>query len=310
MAEEEKKAIQEDDKCTHPLLCADDWKDPEGAKVIGEYHKDEDLSEEERRIEADLDEFEKYWQGKHGINFFSEYHKEGAPFLEESSGWDGHRPRLGKPSNGTPDIHQHAGDEPGATAHRVERAKETSSEAVVEVKVEERAAPVPTAPRTRAPPEAGESAGTERPGQQQLKISEVLNINTIEVITYMLFRFAYGKQLHVPIKRENLVDMDLHINNKDVVINTNQLYFSFPELVVWHITYTHKGKPVLEIGRGVKKGMKVHRFNAIRLLIEVWMGNRRAEKLKQLETSGATKQKAVPAPNSRPSEPEDKGDIT
>jgi len=43
-----------------------------------------------------------------------------------------------------------------------------------------------------------------------------------------------------------VADIDVHINNKDVVVNTNQLYFAFPELVVWHIIYTHKGRPVLE----------------------------------------------------------------
>jgi len=63
----------------HPsLMCADEWKDPEGAKVIAEFHKDEEM-DDEKRIEEDLDAFENYWQRKHGINFQGEYHKEGAP---------------------------------------------------------------------------------------------------------------------------------------------------------------------------------------------------------------------------------------
>jgi len=95
-------------------------------------------------------------------------------------------------------------------------------------------------------------------------------------------------------------------------VNTNQLYFAFPELVVWHITYTHKGRPVLEIGRGVKKGLKVHRINALRLLMEVWMGSKRAEK--ESKMAELKQDVAVPLPTSqRGKESHDlneKGDIT
>ena len=145
-----------------------------------------------------------------------------------------------------------------------------------------------------------------------MKLTEVVDINTLEVVSYWIFRLAFGKELHVPIKKEGLADMDVHVQNKDIIVNTNQLYFVFPELVVWHITYTHKGRPILEIGRGVKKGMKVHRFNALRLLIEVWMGSRRTEK-----ESRKTRQKgaAPKVPEKRPSTKVDqdlreKGDIT
>ncbi len=109
MAEEKKQPSPHDEeKCTHPLMCEDEWKDPEGAKVLAEYHKD-DVSDEERMIDEDLDAFERYWQRKHGINFQGEYHKEGAPYVEEPSGWDGHRPRTGFGNESTPrpdDVHR------------------------------------------------------------------------------------------------------------------------------------------------------------------------------------------------------------
>jgi hypothetical protein len=280
MADKKRVEPEEDDKCTHPLICAEEWEDSEGAKVIAEFHKDGG-PDEERRVEEDLDAFERYWQKKQGINFQGEYHKEGAPFLEEPSGWDGHRPRsqeaVGEALPATqPSL---------ATVFEEEEkpenlaAREASEPAILTdagiVKGEATLAPSPPLEHGKEP-------------KEPLKLTEVVDINTLEVISYWIFRVAFGKELHIPIKKEGLADIDVHIKNKEVIVNTNQLYFAFPELVVWHITYTHKGRPILEIGRGVKKGMKVHRLNAVRLLMEVWMGSRKAEKAPKKTGKGAS----------------------
>ncbi len=293
---EKKKEPEEDDKCTHPLMCEEEWKDPEGAQVIAEYHKDVEGSEEEKMIEEDLDAFESYWQRKHGINFQGEYHKEGAPYMEQSSGWDGHQPRgfsagaMGEPPS-QPVSYEKPESGTSPLAPRPPSAKILAEEAA---SIEHDTFPKPSK-------EKGEP----------LKLTEVVDINTLEVVSYWIFRLAFGKELHVPIKKEGVADLDIHFNNKDIIVNTNQLYFVFPELVVWHITYTHKGRPVLEIGRGVKKGMKVHRINAFRLLMEVWMGSRRAEK----DSKAAEMKSTIPivSPSQRKKDAQDlkeKGDIT
>ena len=298
----EKKVVpEEDDKCTHPLMCADEWKDPEGAKVIAEFHKDEEM-DDEKRIEEDLDAFENYWQRKHGINFQGEYHKEGAPYMESPSGWDGHKPRsLGEEIGAAPTPIAEAGSMPTPQIKEVEHQT---------VHVEAPLAPaiVPSGKK----PQKTEHSEDHGEGKEPLKISEVVDINTLEVISYWIFRIAFGRELHIPIKKEGVADIDVHINNKDVVVNTNQLYFAFPELVVWHIIYTHKGRPVLEIGRGVKKGLKVHRINALRLLLEVWMGSKRAEK--ESKMTELKQDVALPLPKDhRTKDKQDlneKGDIT
>jgi hypothetical protein len=274
MAEKEKSAQDEDEKCVHPLLCADEWKDPEGAEVVAEYHKDEGGLSEEEGIERDLDAFEKYWLKKESINLLGEYHKAGAPYMEAPSGWEGHRPRSSAQSAEAA-IAIGAAIPPQSTE---QPAGETGSAQIV------------AEPSTMQPPsETRPTLTPVRPSElpkgtetKPLKISEVVDINSLEVMSYWIFRLAFGKELHIPIKKEGMADLDVHIHNKDVIVNTNQLYFVFPELVVWHITYTHKGRPIMEIGRGVKKGLKVHRINAFRLLIEVWMGSKRAEKESRL----------------------------
>lgn len=283
MAEEERKGRKEEDNCAHPLMCAEEWRDPEGAKVIGEYHKDEPSDEE--RIEEDLDAFERYWQRKHGINFQGEYHKEGAPYMEKPSGWEGHQPRSG-----------FGGGFVGATPQAAEGPSTTVTERSPEPIIE-RSPPLTSAPPGPEVGRGGEGASLAWVGQpdleakgkgEPLRLTEVVDINTLEVVSYWIFRLAFGRELHIPIKKEGLADIDVHISNKDVVVNTNQLYFAFPELVVWHITYAHRGRPILEIGRGVKKGMKVHRLNTFRLLMEVWMGSRRSEREARAKGSKGT----------------------
>ena len=70
------------------------------------------------------------------------------------------------------------------------------------------------------------------------------------MVSYALFRVVFSQGLSIPIKREGMVDMDVTVQGKEITINTNQLFFSVPELNVWHIVYEHKGKPILELGRG------------------------------------------------------------
>ena len=340
----------ENEKCTRPLLCSEEWKEPEEHKVIAEFHKP-GLTQEDADIESDLDAFDKYWRDKSGINFRGEYHKHGAPYLEEPSAWEGHgrRPGTGQvPPNIIVD--ELVVDESIHLEERAHIAEETHADRVVEeVHLEERVhveeqnglskaktdelvvpekvhveelhiedtqqviSDLPMVPPTEAGkeperPRAAISGAPEAPAKvataplaeakktkktisekeagpkeerEPLRLSEVIDISTIETISYMVIRALWGKDINVPIKKDGMVDMDLHIKGKEFLINTNQLYFSFPELVIWHITYTHKGRPVLEIGRGVKNGMKLHYGGAIRLALEFYFGTKEAQRAKK-----------------------------
>lgn len=340
--EESEPKPSKDEKCTRPLLCSEEWEEPAGRKVLGEYHKP-GLSDEDAQVEADLDSFERYWREKHGINLRGEYHKSGAPYMEEPSGWEGHRSRAGQvppgvivdevPLNNDIHIEERAhiaeeaqsgqvvqevhveerihAEEEGVTAPEdtpvvpekvfVEEVHIEDTQQVVkeslptappkareEPKVEVRATlshepaadvqpagPAETGPQAEPPASQGES------GKAPLRISEVVDLSTIEMASYVLFRAIFGKQVDLPIKKDGLVDIDVHVKGKDITVNSNQLYFAFPELVIWHITYTHKGRPVLEIGRGVENGLRVRYGGAIRLVLEVWAGNRRAAREKK-----------------------------
>ncbi|HTY46415.1 MAG TPA: hypothetical protein VMB46_01990 [Methanomassiliicoccales archaeon] len=249
MAEEEKQEGEEK-KCDRPLMCPEEWKEPSGRVVISEFHKEG--APVPPSEDADLDAFESYWRGKGAINFKSEYHKEGAPYMEAPSEWDGHRPRLGE----VPDAEAEA------------KARETREQAHKRTVAEARA--------------QAEAEGKPLPRSfDQMHRQRDVDVNALEIVTYAAFRALFGYGIKVPIKREGLVDMDIVVKNRDVVINTNQLYVSLPELAVWRVIYSHKGKPIMELGRGVKNGMKIHRYRGLLLLLEIWRNGRESRKLRE-----------------------------
>ena len=147
------------------LMCAADWKDPDCRKVISEFHKD-GLDSEILDVDQDLQGFEKVWGDKGPAKFQSEYHKEGAPYLD----------------------------------------KDGLNDYVPEG---------PVVPTGRSPKDA--------------LLDRKLDVGTVEVITYALFRAIFGYGVNIPIKRPGMVDMDVTIKGKDININTNDFYFNVPD---------------------------------------------------------------------------------
>jgi hypothetical protein len=224
--------------CENPLMCPEEWEPHPGEKVLGEYHKDETagLSTEE----ADLASFEKYWSSKSEGALRSEYHKEGAPLLHE----------------------------PGMKPQKV-MVQSQKAEPVEGPKGEEQI----------QGKEAAEDVKSETPMETEAdrtSIERPIDIHTIEVISYAIVRALFSQGISLPIKREGIVDMELKVRGKDIIFDTKELFpITVPELVVWRVIYAYKGKPVLEIGRGVKKGLRIHKFRGILMLVDVWRGNRR-----------------------------------
>lgn len=250
------------------LLNPEEWKEPAGRKVIGEYHKD-GLPEGSSSGDADLDSFAQYWGDKGNSKVKSEYHKEGAPYMEAPSDWDGHRPRLG--------------EAPGQKAE--ERALAGSERA--------------RAGRARADPDGpGKDEGSGRPPAAAAVpplaatpiIERVLDVSTIEVLTFAMFRAIFGRGVHIPLKVEGVIDMDIVVKDKDIVLNTNELMFEVPELSVWRFIFSYKGRPVLEYGRGVKNRIKIYRVRMFLVLLAMWWGGRK--KRKALEKAAEAKGQA------------------
>jgi hypothetical protein len=94
--------------------------------------------------------------------------------------------------------------------------------------------------------------------KKQSFTSRILDISTVEVITYAFFRAMFGKSIHIPLKREGVIDMDITVENNDVTLNTNDVSFAPPQLNIWRLIFTYKNKPIIEFVRGIKRGMKIH----------------------------------------------------
>ena len=112
-------------------------------------------------------------------------------------------------------------------------------------------------------------------------ISRILDISTVEVITYDFFRAMFGKGIHIPLKKEGVIDMDITVDNSDVILNTNDVSFVPPQLNIWRLIFTYKNKPIIEFGRGIKRGMKIHYGSAILFLLAMWSGGRKTRKAQE-----------------------------
>jgi len=126
-------------------------------------------------------------------------------------------------------------------------------------------------------PQPGQVDQPKRP-PQDFTLDRILDLGTAEVLTYALFRAVFGYGVNIPIKREGVVDMDITVKGRDVVIDTHEFFFNLPDLVVWKVIYTHQGQPIFEMGRGVKKGFKVYRLRALKLFLKLWSQSRKAAK--------------------------------
>jgi hypothetical protein len=117
--------------------------------------------------------------------------------------------------------------------------------------------------------------------EQKLPISRILDISTVEIITYAFFRAMFGKGIHIPLKRKGVMDMDIAVENNNVIVNTNDVSFAPPDLKIWRFIFAYKNKPIIELGRGIKRGMKIHYGNALIFLLAMWSGGRKTRKAQE-----------------------------
>jgi hypothetical protein len=279
----------EDDGSRRVLLNPEEWKEPSGRKVIGEYHKDglpEGLVDATDADKSDLDSFAGYWKGQGTKQMHSEYHKHGAPYMEAPSEWDGHRPRDGRPPDkaGEKDAHD--------SRERARGSGDGAGGDVVkqDVVLEEKP----------SGGDAGDSAGKGKEshgsfwaGDGDIKfaggglagavskhprLERVLDVSTVEVLTFAMFRAIFGRGIRIPLKIEGALDMEIVAKDKDIVLNTNQLYFQVPELSVWRFIFAYKGKPVIEYGRGIKNQIRIHYYRMFVVLLAAWWGSWRRKR--------------------------------
>lgn len=232
------------------LLNPEEWKEPAGRKVIGEYHKD-GLLENVVGSESDLDSFEQYWKAKGKSKMRSEYHKEGAPYVERSQEPDDNMSRAGEIADKTT-------EKAAENAAERESGKDSGKD---DSKDEENSAP-----------DTNKVADSQA---RQPHIERVIDVATVEVLALAIFRVIFGRGVRVPLKREGFIDMDIVVNDKDVLLNTNEFLFEVPELAVWRFIFAYKGKPVLEYGRGVKHRIKIYYYRMFCLLLAMWWVGRK-----------------------------------
>jgi hypothetical protein len=234
------------DICENPLLCPEEWKEQPGEKILLEFHKGTASGTDDIEV-ADLKAFDKYWNRESEGNLSSEYHKEGAPYLHE-------------PQTPPAGIAAQWDDIKSDEGLKQEEEQVSTGTIIEEVKGNE------------IPPDTTDQTRIKRP----------IDVHMIEVISYALVRVLFSRGINVPIKREGIIDMELKVKDKDIVLDTKELFpLTIPELVIWRFIIAYKGKPVVELGRGVKKGLKIHAFRGLLMLVDSWRANRKQRLMKK-----------------------------
>ena len=296
------------------LLNPSEWDDPPECTTISEFHKGETTAgigpdSEDPDLEAWLD----HWKLRHSQKVMSEYHKEGAPYLEELPG----PTKPIEPEHDEPPVPEKPtikvvkkvptiAEEPEDV---IEPEKEvrpktpTYSEEHIESERpvprpddEPKRPPRPVKPQTTqmqiktqelipspyaAPPYEPKAPKRKpklphMPSETDVKqrLERVLDVRTMEFLAYTVIRTLLPRRVRYSVKKEGIVDMDIVLFDRDVIVNTNRLVFEVPELSIWRIVYAYKGKPVIEFGRGVKNNIKIYKWRLVRILVGLWWSKR------------------------------------
>jgi hypothetical protein len=205
----------------------------------------------------------------------NQWHKPGAPYLDGAA--DDAPPDAPVPAGGGPDRAAPQKIAPGTgPPENAVTAASTPEEATARKQPEEES-PYVLADRINA---AENAVADGRSGRSRLgdfldavqgsRLAGAVDLTTLEVTALTMFRALFGEGVAIPVKREGLVDMDIVVMGKDIVLNTNRLMFELPELTIWRVIFSYKGQPILEYGRGIPHKLKVHKIRALLLLAGMW----------------------------------------
>jgi len=247
--ESSQKTTKEHDKS---LVGPEEWSDPPDVETISEFHKDiKDEESEEDVEESDLEAWIEYWQGRSSYKVLSEYHKEGAPYLDSV-----------------------VQDEPPKTLED----QSPPSKPVIGPKphVESEEKPIKRSAPKLSDIEVVKEKKTRKKGPER-----VIDVTTIEFLAFTVIRAIFPKRVKYVLKKEGLIDMDVAIDDRDIILNWRKLMFEVPELSVWKFIFAYKGKPVVEFGRGVKNGLRIYRLRVIRVLFDMWLSGRSKRKKRE-----------------------------
>jgi hypothetical protein len=102
-----------------------------------------------------------------------------------------------------------------------------------------------------------------------------LDTKMLEMLALSVFRAVFGKGIRVPIKISGMVDLDLVVQDANLILDLNEIHLQAPELQIWRVVFAYRGKPVVEYGRGVKNGMRLHLPQLSFLFLALWRERRK-----------------------------------
>jgi hypothetical protein len=134
------------------------------------------------------------------------------------------------------------------------------------------------------------TATIDPPADLVIPIEKSLDSRAIEVLALTAFRALFGQGIHIPLKVQDMVDMDVVVKDGDILLNLNNFKLEGPELTVWRIVFAFHGKPVLEYGRGIKNDLKIHYPQLCVLMFATWRESLNKRKLRARLKAGRSQE--------------------
>jgi hypothetical protein len=119
------------------------------------------------------------------------------------------------------------------------------------------------------------------PGDENSPTGKPIDTRTLEVLALTVVRALFGKGIRVPVKLPGLLDMDLVVQDANLILDLNEIHVQGPELQIWRVVFAYEGKPVVEYGRGVKNGVRLHLPQFALLILTLWRERRKNLKAKR-----------------------------
>ena len=102
------------------------------------------------------------------------------------------------------------------------------------------------------------------------RLHRVIDLPMIEVLAYTAMKAVFRDGVRFNVKREKLIDWEVVIKDRLVLLDAQRVEFQLPELSVWTLVFAYRGKPLVELGRGVPGGVRVFRLRLLLLYLRLW----------------------------------------
>lgn len=115
------------------------------------------------------------------------------------------------------------------------------------------------------------------------RVKRPFDITGIEQLAFLALNGIFPDGIRIPIRKEGMMDFDVVIKGKEIMIDVKGPLADVPSLAVWRLTFAFEGEPLAMYGRGVKGDVKVYKLRVLKFIIRASLAKRKRKRLARLK---------------------------